>query len=351
MHSPWRGFVAVAACAFALTGCQARAKYKPLAQDSTGVAPDSIVATMTAAQQSWDSGSPDDAARMSAAAMLADLRMHPVAEWQARARALLDSLVIGGEVGSGSDGAGAILVNLFSRSDPDRGSWPYLFWSGPKGPRMQAIEGRDLAWESMATLPPNGPPAIVALLFTRRGAVGGQPLAMAWKAGAGGTFSLMQTLGADSLGGAGTGEFATVDTTLELHTRTFRASKLFTECATCPHVYTLHRFQWTPAGFRRVSDDLVASPYATFVRFVQAVAANDRDAAKDEITSGDVWEQARRLGWDQPHGTWRVAPSTDETAREMVFTRGASEAYRVTFIERDATWRISGIESTTEPAE
>ncbi len=264
------------------------------------------------------------------------------------ARALLDSLAIGGEVGAGG---GAILVNFFSRSDPEHGSWPYLFWNSAKGARMQALEGRNLAFLSMATLPPGATPATVALLLSRRAAAGGQPILFVWRSAPGGSFSLAQTLGPDSLGGSGNGEFAMVDTTLELHTRTFRPTRLFEECASCPHLYSTHSFRLTPDGFTRLYDGEVPSPYATFVRFVQAVTANNRDAGRAELADPAIWDQARQLGWDQPHGMWRVAPSTDETAHEMVFYRGTQEAYRISFVEQNGDWKISGLESTTREAD
>jgi hypothetical protein len=336
------------AAALALVGCQKRSRYHPLPADSTAVAPDSLAAAMAAAQQRWDTGSGDDAAHSTAVVMLSDLRLRPPAAWADRARALLDSLAIGGEVGTGG---GAILVNFFSRSDPEHGSWPYLFWSSPKGARMQALEGRDLAFEAMATLPPGASPATVFVLQSRRAAAGGQPIAFAWKSAAGGAFSLAQTLGPDSLGGSGSGEFAMADTTLELHTRTFRPTRLFEECASCPHLYATHRFRWTGDAFVRISDEPIPSPYATFVRFVQAVSANNRDAARAELADVGLLDEAHQLGWDQPRGMWRVAPSTDETAHEMTFYRGAQEAYRVTFVERGGDWKISGVESTARQVE
>jgi hypothetical protein len=177
-----RGLLAVSTltlvvAALLLGGCQVKSKYKPLAADSTAVAPDSIGATMTSAQQLWDAGSGEDAARLSAGAMLATFKMLAPAEWADRAKALLDSLAIGGEVGSGG---GAVLVNFFSRADPERGSWPFLFWTAAKGPRMQQLEGRDLNYLAMAALPASGVPANLFVLFARRAAAGGQPLAMAW---------------------------------------------------------------------------------------------------------------------------------------------------------------------------
>ncbi|HZJ71994.1 MAG TPA: hypothetical protein VFF36_13765 [Planctomycetota bacterium] len=315
----------------------------------TGWVTDEIRADLLARMPAGRIGAGEDAARLSATLVLADLRMQPAPTWPERTRAFLDSLAIGAEIGSAP---GALLVNFFSRSDPERGSWPYLFWTDDKGPRMQGIEGRDLRFTDLATRPgPGGRPAVVAALFVRRGPNGGQPISFAWKPGAGGAWTVLQTLGPDSLGGAGSGEFTTQDSTLVLHTRTYRTTKGFTECATCPHVYATHLFEWRPAGFVRRSDEEAPSPYSTFVRFILAQQKNDRDAATDLITDGSVWDKARELDWQSTRGSWRVAPSTDETAHEMTFFRGEKEAYRVSFEGGGGRWRISAIEPTSASVE
>jgi hypothetical protein len=332
----------------ATTGCQRRSAYKPLPADTTSVNSDSLVAALTAAQQSWDSGSGEAAAKLSATAMLGDIRQRPFAEWNDRARDLLDSLAIGGEVGHGG---AAVMVNFFSRSDPDHGSWPYLFWLGAKGARTQGLEGRDLRFTAMTTLPEAGIPATVAVLFARRAAPGSQPLAMVWKTNSAGALVLAQTLGPDSLGGSGSGEFAVVDSMIEMNTRTYRPAKLFEECPTCPHLYSIHHFRWEGSSFRRLYDEALDSPYAAFVRFVQAVAAGDRDAARAELADESLWDDVRNYEWDQPRGLWRVAPTTDETGRELTFFRGQREAYRVTFDGRNGDWRITGIIPTRQSVE
>ena len=310
---------------------------------------DSVAVAIANAQQGWDNGSGEDAARLTAAVLLSDLRTRPNSAWADRARALLDSLGIGGEVGSCG---GAVLVNLFSRSDPDHGSWPYLFWITENGSRMQALEGRDLRFSALATLPQEAPtPTSVAALFLRRGGTGRQPLLMAWRSNASGAFTLLQTLGADSLGGFGSGEFAFEDTTLELNTRTYRPARLFDECTTCPHIYAVHHFVWTDAGFVRLNDEEAGSPYSTFVHFIQALVVNDRDAGLAQIADASLWDQAKQLKWNQPHGLWRAAPSSDETAHEMIFFRGEQEAYRVTFEGAAGRWTITGFAPTTRSVE
>src|SRR5262249_13773957 len=120
----WAG---AAALLLVLAGCQPHSRYKPLPADSTAVlSADSVASAIATAQQGWDSGSGEDAAKLTATVLISDLRQRPLSTWSDRARNLLDSLGIGAEVGATD---AALLVNLFSRSDPDRGSWPYLFWT------------------------------------------------------------------------------------------------------------------------------------------------------------------------------------------------------------------------------
>jgi hypothetical protein len=339
----------LALVALAAAGCQRRSRFKPLPPDSTSVgAADSLAAAADAAVKRWEAGADEDAARLSAAVVMGAIRSAPSGAWAGNVRVLLDSLSIGAEI---ADAPAALLVNFFARADPERGSWPWLFWSTDKGPRMQEVEGRDLRLLEMVTRGAPGAPAGVAALFARRGATGGQPIAFAWKPAAGGAFALAQTLGPDSLGGAGTGEFVRADSTAELHTRTYRPQRGFSECATCPHVYSIHRFRWGSGGFVRESGHQVPSPYSSFVRFVHALQANDREAGFAELTDGSLWDQARDFEWHQPRGAWRVAPSTDETASEMVFFRGEREAYRVQFESRLGDWKIAGFEMTSRTVE
>ncbi len=340
----------LAAALLSAAGCGSRNRYKPLPADSTATVPsDSVAAIAKNALDRWDSGASDEAARLSAALVLADVKRSGTTDWATRERTFLDSLSIGAEIGGAP---GAMLVNFFSRSDPDHGSWPWLFWSSDKGPRMQVLEGRDLRFVDLASLHgPGAQPAIVAALFTRRAVAGGQPICFVWRAGSSGGYSMMQTLGADSLGGAGTGDFAMQDTTLVLHTRTYRTIRGFAECATCPHVYATHVFEWTPTGFVRRSDEEAPSPYSTFVRFVLSLQANDRDMGTAQLTDPSIWDTARQYEWEKSKGAWRVAPSTDETAHEMIFQRGEKEAYRVTFENRANGWRISAIEPTSAAVE
>jgi len=341
-------------------GCVQKPKYEPIPVDSTATVPvDSLALLVRGAQETWETqGEGEVAASLSARLLLNDLavrsRIEPTLSWEDRARALLDSLGFGGEVLSDRC---VLVVNFFSRSDPDQGAWPWLFWCGEnsiltepldaRGFKLLALAGRGL-WGEPPT--PPGPPS-VAVLFGRRSGGGQQLLLTVWDLG-GSSANLAQTLGPDSLGGVGKGEFASIeDLTLQLSTRTYRPTPGFTECATCPHVWQVRRFLWEPYGFERIAVEAVPSPYATFVRFAQAIAVDDRDRARDLVIDGEWVDTARRLGWSEPGGTWRVAPGTDENAMEMVFFRGPREAYRVAFEQRGGEWLIAGFRTTTTSIE
>jgi hypothetical protein len=195
--------------------------------------------------------------------------------------------------------------------------------------------------------------AQLAVLFGRRGAAGQEPLLMVWGAPDGETWAPNQTLGPDSLGGVGTVQFQVEsDTSVILTARTFRGMPRFEECATCPHVYWLHRFRWGAGGFTRIEDRAVPSPYSTFVRFVLALGAGDQDAAAPLVTDPALLEQARLFDFSAlPKGMWRAAPATDETAGSMVFFRGQQEAYQVSFEPRGEEWLINAIRATTRTIE
>jgi hypothetical protein len=359
---PARILVAAALACLALAGCgcQRRSRFVPLQADSTTtLSVDSIAVIARDLQLRWEApGAGEEAARLSARFVLADLmtrtRIDPTMNWESRARTVLDSLGVGAETASTRC---ALVVNFFARSDPDQGAWPWLFWCGPKSVLAQPLEGRGLKLVAVTARglwgdPPKPPgPASVALLFGRRSAIGQQLLAMVWTLG-GGHATLVQTLGPDSLGGTGTGEFeASSDTAIDLVARTYRPAPRFDECPTCPHVYHVHRFHWGAQGFERVSDESISSPYSTFAEFLQALAVDDRSRAWQLVTDPSWVEAARRLQWGTSKGEWRVAPSTDETAREMVFFHGRDEAYRVTFEQRGGSWRISGFRTTTQSVE
>lgn len=336
----------------AVAGC-GRRRFKPLQADSTAaLSPDSFAIRVREVQDAWESESGEAASRATALLVLHDLRVRHALErdldWLTRANQLLDSLGVGAELAGDRC---AMAANFFARSDPAKGSWPWLFTCGPRAIDAQPIEGRDLRLmevESRGVPPePGGPAPGVAALFGRRGAMGIQPLLMEWSRAADGSWRLARTLGPDSLGGFGTAEFQAADTTVELVARTYRPVPRFDECATCPHVYGVRRLRWQPGGFTRVEEQTLPSPYYTFVRFVTALSLGDREMAEELVTDHHWVEVARHEGFGEPRGNWRAAPSTDETAHEMVFLRGKTEAWRIGFASSGGDWRITGITSTT----
>ncbi len=349
-------------------GCQRKTRFVPAQADSTSV--DSMTVHLRQSQERWETeGAGDEAAALSAQALAENLRIEPWVSWKERADALLDSLSIGAETAQATC---ALAVNFFARSDPTGGSWPYLFWCGEKSVRYQPVEGRGLhlihlvtrdlveggrplrvtakakrkgtvAASSQQGARPSTPAA--AAIFASRGGGGQQPLLMAWRQGpAGDRWDLAQTLGADSLGGIGTAEFESRADTFDLVARTYRNPREFEECATCPHVFRVHRFRWRVSEFERVEDKLVPSTYSTFVQFIQALMANNPSVALASVADSSLMDAARRLEWDRPKGIWRVAPATDETPQRMVFFRGQKEAYQVRFEPRGTDWLISGFE-------
>ena len=335
-----------------VTGC-GRRKFEPIAADSTGaMSPDSFAMRIREVQAIWDTGTGEEAARATALLILHDFRVRhavdPMFDWVARANELLDSLGVGAELAGDRC---AMAANFFARSDPSKGSWPWLFTCTTRSIDGQAIEGRDLRLlevESRGVPPePGGPAPGVAALFGRRAAMGYQPLLMEWSKTSTGQWSLKKTMGPDSLGGFGSAEFQPSDTTVELVARTYRPVPRFEECATCPHVYGVRRLRWMPAGFTKIEDRTLPSPYYAFVRFVTALSLGDREMAEELATDREWVETARREGFGESRGKWRAAPSTDETAHEMVFLRGKTEAWRIAFVQAGGDWKISGISSTT----
>lgn len=361
-RSGGRRAVALLASLLALAGCGREPRFVPPAADSALVAGrDAFAERVRVAQQRW-TGAEDgaEAARLSAELLLADLRARvagpapgtpagsgspgaAAAHWEPRARELLDSLGIGAEC---AGAPGALAVNFFSRSDPSAGSWPWLFWDDAGAIAAQAVEGQGLGLVALAARGLGGsvapaPPAIAAL-FSRRAGGGSQPLLMAWSAAAG--LGPAQTLGPDSLGGTGSGAFAAgEDGATWLTTRTWRPTPRFEECAGCPHVVHERRFRWEPEGFRLVEDRVLPSPYAAFVDFVRALAAGDHDAALRLATRPGVVASAQDAGWGTVRGSWRAAPGQGGREDELVFYRGAREAWRVGFEHGPDGWRVDTV--------
>ncbi|HTR97367.1 MAG TPA: hypothetical protein VMH61_05650 [Candidatus Acidoferrales bacterium] len=337
-----------------LPACTRRTQLVPASADSARAPVDSFAVHARQAADHWESGLDDEAAALSARVVREALEARPGAPWVERARGVLDSLGIAAEVAGGDP---MIVTNLFSRTDPDGDSWPYLLWREKTGVRFQRLECHGLRLTD-ATTRGFGPASIptdsaeAAVIWGRRVAGGLEPQLMVWRYARGGRWDLVQTLGADSLGGTGVGEFANGDTLQQLITRTYRPTPYFDECPTCPHVLQERRFDWSRAGFVRVDEQAVPSPYATFTAFIAALAANDPERAAQYVVDRSLIPFANRFEWNVPsRGRWRVAPATDESAIEMVVLRGANEAFRVRFEARDRDWLIAGFEPTTRSIE
>jgi hypothetical protein len=331
-----------------VSACDRKPRLVPASADSLGMS-DSLSVLARNAQAEWETGDAEKAAALTAHVVRDRLAMETASDWDDRARSLLDSLGIGAEV-EGQERAA--VMNLFSRSESDGGSWPYFLWREEDGVRVQSVEGRGMrlidatvrGFVSGAARDSSQ----LAVLWGRRGPAGQQPLLLTFRHARGGRWDLAQTLGPDSLGGTGTGQF---DET-ELVTKTFKATPWFDECATCPHVYHERRFRWGPQGFVRVDDRTVPSPYATFTAFVAALVEGDRESAEHWVADPSLVDFARRYEWhDSSLGRWRPAPGTEASAAEMIFFRGRSDAFRVTFQPRGAGWVLLGFEATTRSVE
>jgi hypothetical protein len=345
-----RAFGALALAAALAAGCERKTTLLPASNDTTRVASDSFSVYARDAADRWESGQSDEAAGLSARVVREALAARPNAPWVDRTRGLLDSLGIAGEVAGGDQ---AEVMNLFSRTDPQGDSWPYLLWHEQGAPRVQSIEGRglhlmDVAARGFASNSAPTDSAQAAILWGKRAGGGQQPLVMVWRYAKGGRWDLAQTLAADSLGGTGTGEFAGQ----ALLVRTYKATPYFDECATCPHVFHERRFDWVSAGFKRVEEHAVPSPYSTFAAFIAALVSDDRGRAEPLVVDQSLVDFARRFEWNvATRGRWRVAPTTDESAIEMVFLRGAHDAYRVRFEAQEGDWLIAGFEPTARDIE
>ena len=345
----------VLVCLALLAGCNRKPpQFVPRSSDSTATtaADDSFAVLVGATLDRWESGAGPEAATATARLLLSDLGRHPDLPLGARARTLLDSCGFSAEVsGSGP----VVAVNLFSRSDPSGGAWPHLLWRDPRGVHEQALDGSGMRLVDVATRP-DVTPAVrkedqdegsqVALLLTRTGSRGQQPVVIVWRRPAGGkSWALTQTLGPDSLGGVGSAQFVVRPDGEELEAKTYRVTSGFDECATCPHVFHTIRFAWTSGGFARRGEETTTSPYATFVQLIAALRVDDREMALRQLADPQLLDTAQRYEWGKAAaGTWRVAPGTEEATGDMVFFRGPREAYRVRFVPRGGQWLVSDLQ-------
>jgi hypothetical protein len=343
--------LAVLALGVVLAGCDRRPRFVERDADSTAaVAPDTAKGDVQLVLELWDRAqdraSVAEASKASVELARAFMIARGARATPAALATYLDSIGVGAEVAGDPTDPEVVAVNFFSRLSPEAGSEPALLWREGRGVRAQPVEGRGLRLFQVAAR--KEPAREVALIFGRPASSGYEPMLIVLRGNArGDRFELAQTVGADSMGGSGRAEFGLQDGTHIVRARTYRPSPRFEECASCPHVYRKRVLAWGDEGFRVVSDEVEPSPYHSFVQFVNRLAEGDERAAGQWATRGDVVRDARRLGWDRPGPSWRMAPSGEESRDVMLFYRGPREAYRVSFeLEREG-WRVSRI----EPAE
>jgi len=350
-------FVLLAPALLALGACTRKPPQfvPPGADSSAAVGADSFAVLVGRALELWDTQDGANAAPATARLLLDDLRRHPDQRPGDRARTFVDSCGFSAEVAGSVDLAA---VSVFSRSDPGGESWPFLFWRDGNAVNFQAIEGNGMRLLDLALRPreagaPADMPQQAAAIYGRTGPRGQQPVVIAWRRPVDGKrWTLAQTLGPDSLGGVGTAEFvgqAGGGTGLEA--RTYRTTAGFDECPTCPHIHRTLRFDWGPDGFHKTSEEVAASPYYTFVQFIAALSVNDREMAQRLVSDSSLLDAAGQSEWGKAKGLWRLAPGTDESAEEMIFFRGAREAYKVRFASRDGRWIITDLHPTQRSVE
>ncbi len=333
-----------------LPGCDRKPRLVPASADSADTTPEDPYDVMIKnAGRDWENGMLDEAADLTSRALRVDLKRRDPGTWAKRAASLLDSMNVGAEV---SGGDCAIVVNLFSRANPTGQSWPYVYWCDADSARRQKIEGEGLRLLSIAARDVKGAMTDrgLAVLYGQSGGAGVMPTLMVWKA-LGNTWKLAQTLGPDSLGGTGSGEFRSTPDGIALETRTFRVSRGFIECASCPHVEVVRDFKWDGNTFTKVSEAVHETPYATFVQFIRALRSADYVGAMGLASDGNVVERALDFGWGRDRQSWRVAPGTSDAAREMTFFHGQTEAFRVWFEPRGDGFSIASLDTTARVLE
>ena len=335
-----------------LTGCNRKPQLVPAGADSTAAIPsDSTALYVQIARDAWQSGDDNSrAADLTARLILNRMRADKGQTLGTAAREFVDSLGMGAEV-SGRDPA---VVNLFSRSDPTGGSWPFLFWRDAGTVHYQPLDASGLHLSGLAVEPVEaGKAQRVATLFLGSGANGQQPFAFVWtRPPSGQSWRLTQSLGTDSLGRSGNARIVegSPDGTV-LEARTYTVERGFEECAACPHVYRVRRLRWDTPGLVTASLTPEHTPYATFVQFIAALTAGDRATAQQLVADGSLVGAAEGYGWGTSKDRWRLAPGMTATSTELLIFRGAQQAYRVHFSARGDDWAITAFEPTSRSLE
>jgi hypothetical protein len=342
----------LAASLASLTSCSRTPRLVPAGADSTAAIPaDSTALYVQMARDRWQS--PDDtgeAADLTARLILDRMRGDRDQTLGSAAREFVDSLGMGAEV-QGRDPA---VVNLFSRSDPSGGSWPFLFWHDGQTVHYQRLDADGMHLGGVSVEPAAADKAQrIAAVFVGSGPAGQQPFAFVWvRPPNAASWRLTQSLGADSLGKTGNARILerSPDGAV-LETRTYTIERGFDECPSCPHVYRLRRFRWDTSGLVSIGSGVEHTPYATFVQLIAALAAGDRAAAAPLVADGALLSAADGYGFGTGKGRWRLAPGMTATSTELLVLRGSQEAYRVHFAPRGDDWVITGFEPTSRNVE
>jgi hypothetical protein len=352
---PARAALALALVLATLSACDRSPRFKAAPADTTAMVPsDSNSTYVQMARLRWDDPEQGaEAADLTARVLLQDLRNHPGQPIYDRARALLDSLSFGVETGGGSS---FVLTNLFARSNPSAGSYPYLFWREAGATHSQSLEagGMHLIGAIAEPAGQSGTPGTrIAALFSRVSSSGQQPFVFVWQHPPGGaSWRLVQSLGADSLGSIGSARLGYPDANgVVLVSRATMPARGFDECLTCSHVNRVRSFRWGEPGLVLAQEDIERTPYYTFVQLIQALVANDRAGAGNWVADPSLIDTALGAGWGLTKGLWRLAPGTPPTDRDLVLFRGQQEAYRVHFAPRGPDWIVTGFEPTTRSVE
>lgn len=352
------------AMVLAAAGCDRAPRFKGVDADTTATVPaDSNAIYVQMAQERWgDPERGEEAADLAARVVLQALRNQPSEPIADRSRELLDSLAFGAET---AGGRGFVVANLFARSNPSAGSYPYLFWRDAGATRYQSLDAAGMRLVGAITEAtggegapgspgsPGAQGARVAVLFSRLGPSGQQPFAFVWQRPPdAASWRLAQSLGPDSLGSVGSARF--VDSGGEgvvLVSRATLPARGFDECATCPHIYRLRRFRWGAPGLVVASEEIERSPYYAFVQLIQALAASNRDEAENWVADLSIADAAIGYDWGGSKGQWRLAPGSSPNAHDLLLFRGSQEAYRVHFGPRGDGWVVTGFEPTTRTIE
>jgi len=134
--------------------------------------------------------------------------------------------------------------------------------------------------------------------------------------------------------------------------RTWSRTPGFEECPTCPHIYRNRTFRWGAEGFSTLGVVGEDAPYATFVRFVQALGIPDDELASEQVLDPGLVAFARQSGFGERRAPWRLAPGTvEDRGDQLVFFRGPSEAWTIRFQRYGGVARIAAIEPAQRSVE